>query len=348
MTTVTSTTGSSTTIAANQIATDYFITKRATFTDYYNAFAARLLTHATKFTKDSDTANMIVNDVLMKVGCGITTGQSKPYTYDPSRSHVSYLMTATMRACINHNNKKINRDTLYESASNVDESENSNGLLAFYGYLSEMGDQEEDMSRENGIMLKIGTHMLTLANDPVLSDAIISRAMEEMEYQDIVDRYPDEVNTVGAVKTRVSRFRKNLGKTVSYYNRYKRVMNEGSLESGKFVAFKMQDEKSVYLYRKGTFSAGSFNDWVEEFYPDGSLKSKIKYNHGIVVGIARYYDENGDVCKLEKYSDDGYISNIKTYENGEIREELEFEGPGVLVYSCTWDENGEIIDEQLL
>lgn len=315
---------------------ELYFSGQSNFQAYYQAYYNRLFTHAYQYVRNHDRANELVNDILMKVG-GITDGS---YEYNPNKSHLSYLLTAVARRAICDNRKVANRDFINESDfAFADEGANS-----IIDLNTDHSSDEDDMinvidddDERTGFMLAVGMYMLQQTNKQPLIDAILSNASDGEEYKDIVDRY-EEINTVGAIKTMVCRFRKRAAEKLQQYDLFQRVMN-GSNESGNFVAFCYNRRTGkAHMSRTGTFLNGQFHGWVTEYHPSGNVKSKIKYSGGAIINTsAKYFDDEGNTVKVEKYDSDGNMVEVTMYEAGEVVTQYIFSA-GTLTYAY---EHGE-------
>lgn len=298
-------------------ATAYF-NNTATFTEYYNTFFSRLMVYARRvFGNDIDSATIVVNDVLMKIGMGDN------YEYNPAKSHLSYLITTTHRASINLYRK--HRKVITESALGAIEDSDNNSLEYYVHKANDDADYElvgDDHTPEDDIdsvayQAAICMAMIKHNGDPVVSDAI-NAIMGGKGYTDVVDKH-DDIGTTGAVKTRKSRFTNKLRAKMIAARRYRDLCN-GQIVTGDIALFaRKRDTGEVYLSIEGSCKDGMMHGRFTRYWPGTSTqKTTYGYKNGLLHGRQTEFYQDGTINTVRKYKDGELVSYDEYNEDGSL------------------------------
>ena len=79
---------------------------------------------------------------------------------------------------------------------------------------------------------------------------------------------------------------------------------------------------------------------TEEYYPDGSVKSRIQKNSEGVITHKTEFDESGNITSETEYNDDGSLKKETKYTNGVISLETDYEA-GEKVSETEYNEDGQ-------
>jgi DNA-directed RNA polymerase specialized sigma24 family protein len=317
---------------ANDVATAFY-NGEASFNDYYNCYYNRLIQHSIRCGGDHQLADRIVNDLFIKLTC-----EGSNYKYDPTKSHLSYLMTSVFRYTIMYKRRK--KEILESSLM----GEDGNAPMDYYANRQDVntGTDIREVADDDKIKLAIGQLLLAEA-DEVVQAAIKDSALGEASYDDLRVRY--NLNSNGAIKTRVHRFRTNLLKTYQGFINYIDWAT-GAFTNGLVCGFAYnEDTGKVTRTMKGKVVDGNLHGEYEEYYADGSIKVICRYHQGALTGKYKRYHANGNLAEEIKYKKGVKVYSHTYGKDGSLIRNEEYDN-GMLAYYAIY-EDGEVIMDSL-
>lgn len=309
------------------------------FARYYKSFYPSAYSAAMEVVRDADLATRCVNDVFLKM-YNTTT-----FVFDNTKSHLSYVCTmAHRKAQVAMKSKNRSKEFLESDfapdGDGEDAIEDTLNYLLYnqkdnYPEIEDFTEANDPKLLHNNQSTKLQRILTIIDKLPEPNRSIVAQVFGieknkdgELEVQEQSPYYakllePYNINTTGAIKTKMFRARKIIREELSKEMRFTMLM-DGIITDGDMVNY--FDNSSQMKSRFSVLNNklhGEFTIW----YENGKVRTTGTYVDGkLDSSYTEYYDNQKNSMKINGRYENGIKDGlwIEYFENGSVSEKLEF------------------------
>lgn len=210
------------------------------------------------------------------------------------------------------------------------------------------------VSSQDGEKVSDGYQVFKYPNGAVSSEGLIKNGKPEGFWKSYY--------VTGVIKSEGRRTNHLLDSIWVFYDQSGDITEKISYLYGKKNGwyYKYKKESSgVYLWSQELFAGDRKEGVATVFFPDGKVKETIMYSDGKKEGLAKEYDENGNIISLMEYHNDFLVSRERInrydskmlrqgpwkafYDNGRIKSESSYIDDMMHGYYKEYDEKGNLV-----
>jgi len=326
------------------------------FNKFYKSFFDIAYKVSKMILKSDDLAMENVSDTFLKIRKKVTEG----FEFKEKMSQESFVYTVAMnKAKMKYNREfkriKYKKITIDNFDTDIEETENIPMLMSFNNCESHPLGMIDNIIFHNGLVepsefeSKIDDRVMVHHDDLMLNkeitnyvknmkidqDIIYDALINELPYNEIMKKYKN-LKSVGCIKSKVFRARKNIKKHADSVVRMSKMM-DGYIISGDVV---LTNDDGI-ITKKAHVIKNVLDGVVEFFYDNGNHKATIKYKNGEKNGeYVRYY-ENDSVMIRGCYKNDKMCGEWTYYRNNKTRNKrIEYSNYEDMSLITEYKENG--------